>query len=138
SRASTIRPMLCRQTRRPVKVIAAGRTEAGCAGAAESIRQSLPLGARWIALRCRAAMWRCFCYYRHMLREILSDRRLMRYLVLNVIVSVVSALIVMSLWTFFVFRDPPELTILSSAAGGGNSSPLRIAAVVAAGDLQNE
>ncbi|MBX3003741.1 MAG: lamin tail domain-containing protein [Anaerolineales bacterium] len=73
-----------------------------------------------------------------MLREILSDRRLMRYLVLNVIVSVVSALIVMSLWTFFVFRDPPELTILSSAAGGGNSSPLRIAAVVAAGDLQNE
>lgn len=73
-----------------------------------------------------------------MLRQILDDPRLLRYLILNVIVSVVTALIVMSVWTYFVFKDVPSLPEVGESAAEVANSQLRVAAVVAVGDLQNE
>lgn len=72
------------------------------------------------------------------MRDLLSDPRLVRYLVLNVIVSIVTALIVMSIWTFFVLRQAPEPLVLAGQEGSVEASQLRVVAVVAAGDLQSE
>lgn len=72
------------------------------------------------------------------MRDLLTDPRLVRYLLLNVAVSIVTALIVMSVWTYFVFRNSPAVPDANGAAVQITSSQLRVAAVVAAGDLQNE
>lgn len=72
------------------------------------------------------------------MRDLLTDPRLVRYLLLNVAVSIVTALIVMSVWTFFVFRDSPAVLDANGAPVQIASSQLRVGAVVAAGDLQNE
>jgi len=72
------------------------------------------------------------------MRDLLTDPRLVRYLLLNVAVSIVTALIVMSVWTFFVFRDSPAVLDANGTPVQIASSQLRVGAVVAAGDLQNE
>lgn len=72
------------------------------------------------------------------MRDLLTDPRLVRYLLLNVAVSIITALIVMSVWTYFVFRDDPLALDASGAAIEGANSQLRVGAVVAAGDLENE
>lgn len=73
-----------------------------------------------------------------MLREILSEPRLVRYLVLNVVLSALTALIVLSLWTHFVLAAPPTALAGTPLAAGSFSGQLRVAAVVGAGDLENE
>lgn len=72
------------------------------------------------------------------MRDLFNDPRLVRYLVLNVIVSVVTALIVMSIWTFVVLRQAPEPLVLIGQEAVAEASQLQVAAVVAAGDLQSE
>lgn len=74
------------------------------------------------------------------MRDLLSDPRLVRYLLLNVVVSIITALIVMSLWTFFVFRQSPLDLPLEGPSGNNQavSDQLRVVAVVAPGDIQNE
>ncbi|UYN88899.1 MAG: lamin tail domain-containing protein [Anaerolineales bacterium] len=73
------------------------------------------------------------------MRDLLTDPRLVRYLLLNVAVSTITALIVMSVWTYFVFRgDPLALDASGAAIQSVSSSQLRVSAVVAAGDLENE
>lgn len=72
------------------------------------------------------------------MRDLLTDPRLVRYLLLNVAVSIITALIVMSVWTYFVFRGDTLALDTGGAAIQGVSSQLRVSAVVAAGDLQNE
>lgn len=75
-----------------------------------------------------------------MLREILNEPRLVRYLVLNVILSALTALIVLALWTHFVFNAdaPPSLTDGPFAAATSAAAQIQVVAVVGAGDLQNE
>lgn len=72
------------------------------------------------------------------MRDLLSDPRLVRYLILNVIVSIVTALLVMSIWTFFVFRQAPAPLQLQAGDTPPTSSQLRVVAVIAAGDAQSE
>lgn len=71
------------------------------------------------------------------MRDLLSDPRLVRYLLLNVAVSIVTALLVMSVWTYFMFRETPAV-LEETGAGQVATSQLQVAAIVAAGDLQNE
>lgn len=78
-----------------------------------------------------------------MLREILDDPRLVRFLVANVIVSAITALVVMSVWSYFTFRDAPALpagtgAVALSTAATSPAGQLQITTVVGAGDLQNE
>lgn len=73
-----------------------------------------------------------------MLREILSEPRLVRYLVLNVILSALTALIVLSLWSHFVLNTPPAAVGGTPLAASTFTGQLRVAAVVGAGDLDNE
>ncbi|MCW5875102.1 MAG: lamin tail domain-containing protein [Anaerolineales bacterium] len=72
------------------------------------------------------------------MRDFLNDPRLVRYLILNILVSIVTALIVMSLWTFFVFRQAPAPLPFEGGSALPATSQLRVAAVVAVGDLQSE
>lgn len=73
-----------------------------------------------------------------MLRELLSEPRLVRYLVLNVILSALTALIVLSLWTHFVLGAPPAAIAGTPLPENSFSGQLQVAAVVGAGDLENE
>ncbi len=72
------------------------------------------------------------------MRDLLTDPRLVRYLLLNVAVSIVTALIVMSIWTYFVFRQEPVVVDAIGSTVQPASSQLRVSTVIAAGDLQNE
>ncbi|QYK50924.1 MAG: lamin tail domain-containing protein [Anaerolineales bacterium] len=73
-----------------------------------------------------------------LMRDLLSDPRLVRYLLLNVAVSIVTALIVMSVWTYFVFRETPAVLETTGLGAQAAPSQLQVTTVVAAGDLQNE
>lgn len=75
-----------------------------------------------------------------MLREFLNDPRLVRYLVLNVVLSALTALVVLALWTHFVFRadTPPALPDTQFVAATSTTSQIQVSAVIGAGDFQNE
>jgi hypothetical protein len=71
------------------------------------------------------------------LREIFSNKKLVTYIGINIFVSALTALIVISLWTRATLNsDAPVLP-----DGSGNttlSNQLSISTVVGAGDLENE
>ena len=70
-----------------------------------------------------------------MLNSLDPGKRLIVYLVINVIVSALTTLLVLVLWTRFIFGDVPALGANPSA---DTSSQLTINAVIGAGDLENE
>lgn len=71
-----------------------------------------------------------------MLKSLDPGRRLIVYLVINVIVSALTTLLVLALWTRFTLGDFPEF----GTSGSENTEPsqLTINAVIGAGDLENE
>ena len=71
-----------------------------------------------------------------MLNSLDPGKRLFVYLVINVVVSALTTLIVLALWTRFTLGDAPELGANPSAST--NSSQLAINTVIGAGDLENE
>ena len=71
-----------------------------------------------------------------MLNSLDPGKRLFVYLVINVVVSALTTLIVLALWTRFTLGDAPELGANPSAST--NSSQLTINTVIGAGDLENE
>lgn len=73
-----------------------------------------------------------------MLRNLDPGRRLLVYIVVNVIVSTLTTLIVMALWTNYTLSNEPSLGSLPSAGNRQLASQLAITAVIGAGDLANE
>lgn len=71
-----------------------------------------------------------------MLNSLDPGKRLLVYLVINVVVSALTTFIVLALWTRFTLGDAPELGANPSTST--NSSQLTINAVIGAGDLENE
>jgi hypothetical protein len=71
-----------------------------------------------------------------MLNSLEPGKRLLVYLVINVIVSALTTLIVLALWTRFTLGEVPELG--SNGSVQTASSQLSIATVIGAGDLANE
>ena len=73
-------------------------------------------------------------------REILSDKRLVRYLVLNIVLSALTALVVLALWSHFVFKAgaPPPFPDTPLAVATSATAQIQVVAVVGAGDLQSE
>ncbi|MCL5428493.1 MAG: lamin tail domain-containing protein [Chloroflexi bacterium] len=72
-----------------------------------------------------------------MLNNLDPGKRLLVYLVINIIVSALTALVVLALWTRFVLDSPPDFA-LSNPTSDSTSSQLVINAVIGAGDLENE
>jgi len=71
-----------------------------------------------------------------MLNRLEPGKRLLVYLVINVIVSALTTLIVLALWARFTLGDVPEFG--SNGSVETISSQLTITAVIGAGDLANE
>jgi hypothetical protein len=76
------------------------------------------------------------CYDSPMLKSLDPGRRLLVYLVINVIVSALTTLIVLALWTRFTLNGLPDFG--AEASTEGTTSQLKINAVIGAGDLENE
>lgn len=72
-----------------------------------------------------------------MLNNLDPGKRLLVYLVINVIVSALTTLIVLVLWTRFTLGDVPEFDA-GAASSNTTLSQLTINAVIGAGDLENE
>lgn len=73
-----------------------------------------------------------------MLRNLDPGRRLLVYIVVNVIVSALTTLIVMALWTNYTLANEPALGSLPSNGSSQAASQLAITAIIGAGDLANE
>ncbi len=71
-----------------------------------------------------------------MLNRLEPGKRLLVYLVINVIVSALTTLLVLALWMRFTLGDAP--TIGPNPSTNADSSELTINAVIGAGDLENE
>lgn len=71
-----------------------------------------------------------------MLNRLDPSKRLIVYLVINVIVSALTTLLVLALWTSFTIGQAPEFGVVSTTES--TSSQLAINAVIGAGDLANE
>jgi hypothetical protein len=71
-----------------------------------------------------------------MLNSLDPGKRLIVYLVINVIVSALTTLVVLALWTRFTFGEVPEFGTNGSTES--TVSQLTISAVIGAGDLENE
>jgi len=73
-----------------------------------------------------------------MLQKLLSNKRFLTYLLINVIVSAVTALLVITLWTRFTLSVVPTGLAGTSLPSGEFAGQLQISAVIGAGDLDNE
>jgi hypothetical protein len=71
------------------------------------------------------------------LREILSNRKLVTYLVINIIISAATTLIVIALWMQFTVNDKPAF-ISTNSQFSAIDSQLRITAIIGAGDVDTE
>lgn len=78
------------------------------------------------------------CYDSYMLRNLDPGRRLLVYIVVNVIVSALTTLIVMALWTNYTLSSEPSFGSLPSGGNSQAPSQLAITAIIGAGDLTNE
>lgn len=67
-----------------------------------------------------------------------AQKRLLVYLVINVIVSALTTLFVLVLWTRFSLSSAPTLLNGTPAVQAGTRGQLQISAVIGAGDLDNE
>lgn len=73
-----------------------------------------------------------------MLQELLSNKRFLTYLLINVIVSALTALLVITLWTRFTLSAVPAGLTGTPLPSGEFAGQLQISAVIGAGDLDNE
>lgn len=73
-----------------------------------------------------------------MLQELLTNKRFLTYLLINVIVSAATALLVISLWTRFTLSATPAGLAGTPLPSGQFAGQLQISAVIGAGDLENE
>jgi hypothetical protein len=78
------------------------------------------------------------CYDSCMLRNLDPGRRLVVYIVVNIIVSALTTLIVMALWTNYTLSNEPLLGSLPSGSNSQAVSQMAITAIIGAGDLANE
>ncbi len=72
-----------------------------------------------------------------MLNSLDPGKRLLVYLVINIIVSAMTTLVVLALWTRFVLGGAPDFAP-SNPTTDSTSSQVVINAVIGAGDLENE
>ena len=72
-----------------------------------------------------------------MLNNLNPGKRLLVYLVINILVSAMTTLVVLALWTRFVLGGAPDFGP-SNPTTDSTSSQLVITAVIGAGDLENE
>ncbi len=72
-----------------------------------------------------------------MLNSLDPGKRLLVYVAINIVVSALTALVVLALWTRFVLGGAPDF-VPSNPTTDTTSSQLVINAVIGAGDLENE
>ncbi len=73
-----------------------------------------------------------------MLQEILANKRLLTYLLLNVAVSALTTLLVIAVWMHFTLATAPVSSTGNSLPSGQYAGQLQISAVIGAGDVENE
>lgn len=73
-----------------------------------------------------------------MLNNLDPGKRLLVYLVVNVIVSALTTLIVLMLWSQMTLASLPEFGSEPTATAASLASPVSINAIIGAGDLANE
>ncbi len=73
-----------------------------------------------------------------MLQEILANKRLLTYLLINVAVSALTTLLVIAIWMHFTLATAPVSSAGDSQPSGQYAGQLQISAVVGAGDIENE
>lgn len=73
-----------------------------------------------------------------MLRNLDPGRRLLVYVVVNVIISALTTLIVMALWTNYTLSEQPQFGSAASNSPAPSTGELTITAIIGAGDLANE
>lgn len=73
-----------------------------------------------------------------MLREIFSNRRLITYIGINIVISALTALLVIWAWTQFALNSTPASLSGNPVAVGAFSGQLSISALIGAGDIENE
>jgi hypothetical protein len=73
-----------------------------------------------------------------MLQEILANKRLLTYLFINVAVSALTTLLVITIWMHFTLVTQPVSPFGTSLSSGQYAGQLQISAVVGAGDVENE
>lgn len=71
-----------------------------------------------------------------MLSEIFGNKKLVSYIVINIVISALTALLVIFLWTRFALSSPPAELLGSN--GSAFEGQLVISTVVGADDLENE
>lgn len=73
-----------------------------------------------------------------MLQELLNNKRLLTYLLINVAVSALTTLLVIAIWMHFTLAAEPLSPAAGSLPSGQYAGQLQISAVVGAGDVENE
>ncbi|HSS99038.1 MAG TPA: lamin tail domain-containing protein [Terriglobales bacterium] len=73
-----------------------------------------------------------------MLQELLSNKRLLAYLGINIVVSALTTLLVIAAWMRLTVSSSPTELIQTSAPSNQYAGVLQINSVIGAGDLANE